>query len=113
MSKLEVVDADNWEEFLAAPVAVLMLARTGCGACAAWTEELVEALEADPDAWPTVRFGKVHLDKPGLADFKRANRWMADIEGLPTTVIFADGERVKTFAGGGMARLGNRLKRFV
>ena len=54
---------------------------------------------------------KILLDKPGLASFKRANPWVAELESLPSTQIYVAGERVKSFFGGGMARLESRLQR--
>ena len=52
-----------------------------------------------------MRFGKVLLDTPGLAGFKRANPWVADLDVLPSTQIYVRGERVMSFAGGGVSRL--------
>lgn len=110
MSRLEMIDGSNWEEFVRSGRAVLMLAKTGCPACASFTEELSSALEADPSRWPGVRFGKMILDKGGLASFKRASPWLGEVKDLPYTVIFVGGERAKSFAGGGVERLDGRLQ---
>jgi hypothetical protein len=110
VSRLEQVDAASWESFVGSPLAVLMLAKTGCAACAAWTQEL-EAELARPDFWPEVRFGKMYLDQGGLARFKRANEsWLADVHDLPYTVLYVRGQRFKSFAGGGIERLESRLR---
>jgi hypothetical protein len=110
MSRLEMIDGGNWKDLLAAPVAVLMLAKSGCAACAAWTEELSARL-ADAGFWPEVRFGKMVLDQRGLTEFKRQNgAWLAEVHDLPTNVLYVAGERVKQFAGGGLERLEGRLR---
>lgn len=111
MSRLEQLDGETWEQFVSAPVAVLMLGMTTCENCKRWTAELEAAL-ADEAFWPDVRFGKVTLDDraAGLSDFKRSNRWLAEVDALPYNVIFKAGERVKTFPGSGLERLENRLK---
>lgn len=113
MSRLKNIDASNWEEFVRhSPAAVLLIGKSDCDNCARWSQELEAYLEA-PDRWPQVRFGKVLLDKPGLAGFKRANPWLAELDVLPFNVIFVDGERSKSFAGGGVERLETRLGRIL
>ena len=109
MSRLEQLDGQTWEEFLRAPVAVLMLGKSDCEACAAWTAELEDFLAADTE-WPHVRVGKILLDKGGLVGFKRAHPWIAELDVLPFTQIFVNGERWKSFAGGGRERLLARLR---
>jgi hypothetical protein len=110
--RLETIDGQNWESFVAAPVAVLTLGKSDCEACAAWTAELSGWLESD-EAFRDVRFGKLLLDTPGMTSFKRANPWLADIDSLPFNLIYAGGERVKQFAGGGVERLVSRLERLA
>jgi hypothetical protein len=109
VAALELIDGGNWEDFLAAPVAVLMLGKSDCPACAAWTDELTRFLDADTE-WPNVRFGKVLLDKGGLIGFKRAHPWIAELDVLPFNQIFLAGARGKSFAGAGVERLVNRLR---
>lgn len=108
MARIESVDRSSWQEFTAAPLAVLMLAKTTCGHCAQWTEDLARFLEGDRD-FTDVRFGKLYLDQPGLVEFKRQNPWLAEVDDLPTNVLYRDGERVKTWVGGGVERLRSRL----
>jgi hypothetical protein len=110
MSRLEKIDGAAWREFVAAPVAVLVLGKTTCPACQEFTQAL-DAVLADPARWPGIRFGKMLLDEPGLSDFKRTNRWLADVDTLPFTQIYIGGERWKDFAGGGVERLQRRLER--
>jgi hypothetical protein len=109
MSRLEKLDGDTWRDFLAAPVAVLVLGKTTCPVCQEYGAELEEFLAGDT-RWPNVRFGKILLDERGLTDFKRASPWLADVDALPFTQIYRNGERWKDFAGGGVDRLRSRLE---
>jgi hypothetical protein len=108
MSTLEILDRDTWEGFLGSPVAVLVLAKTDCQHCKDWAAEL-EPYLAGGTAPAGVRFGKIYLDKPGLIAFKKAHPWIVEVNVLPFTAIFKGGEKVKTFAGGGLDRLTSRL----
>ena len=109
MDRLERVDKGNWRDFVAAPVAMLMIGTSDCAACAAWTEELETFLAQDTE-FTTVRFGKMLLDEGGLVDFKRANPWLAEVDVLPFNQIWVKGERSKNFAGSGVDRLVPRLR---
>ncbi|MEZ6197833.1 MAG: hypothetical protein R3F20_19255 [Planctomycetota bacterium] len=113
MKTLEMIGPDNWREFLAAPVAVLMLGKSTCDACTQWSGELSEYLAGENLEFSDVRFGKLLLDQRGLIDFKKENPWIAEITALPFTIIFRSGEKVKEFAGGGIDRLTNRLERVL
>jgi hypothetical protein len=106
---LEKIDGGNWRDFIAAPLAVLMLGKSDCAACAAWTDELEQFLAGDGE-WKHVRFGKMLLDQGGLIDFKRANPWLAEVDVLPYNLIYVRGEKVKEFPGGGTDRLVSRLR---
>ena len=108
MARLETVDGGSWRQFIASPLAVLVIGKSDCPACAAWSEELERFLSADA-AWPDVRFGKMLLDKGGLIEFKRANPWLADVEELPFNVLYVRGDRSKSWPGGGIERLTSRL----
>ena len=107
--RLEAIDGASWEAFLGAPWAVLMLGKTDCEHCQEYTEELHVYLGGDAPG--DVRFGKMLLDRGGLAGFKRANPWLADLDVLPYTLIYRGGEKVAEFAGGGIGRLQARLER--
>jgi hypothetical protein len=111
MERLEAIDGSNWEAFLQAPWAVLMLGKSDCEHCAAYTEELHGFLGADTTNHPDVRFGKMLLDRGGLASFKRANPWLAEVDVLPYTLIYQGGQKRSEFAGGGVERLQARLER--
>jgi hypothetical protein len=108
MGRLETVDGGSWHDFVASPLAVLVIGKSDCAACAAWSEELERFLAADAE-WGHVRFGKMLLDKGGLIDFKRANPWLADVDELPFNVLYVRGERTKSWPGGGVERLTTRL----
>lgn len=108
MDRLELLDKDNWQDFLSAPAAVLMLGKSDCAACNAWTEELQSFLASD-QLWTHIRFGKILLDQRGLIEFKRANPWLSEVNDLPFTAMYKNGQREKTFVGGGTERLLNRL----
>jgi len=110
MSRLEAIDGSNWETFVGSPWAVLMLGKTDCEHCIGYTEELQGFLGADR-TYGDVRFGKMLLDKGGLASFKRANPWLADVDVLPYTLIYRAGAKLAEFAGGGLPRLQARLDR--
>lgn len=110
MPRLEAIDGTTWEGLLAAPWSVLMLGKSDCEHCAEYTEELHAFLAADT-TYTDVRFGKILLDRGGLASFKRANPWLADVDVLPYTLIYRGGAKVAEFAGGGIGRLQARLER--
>ena len=112
MGRLETIDGGNWQAFIESPRAVLMLGKSDCANCARWTEELTTFLEADSE-FSEVRFGKMLLDQRGLIEFKKANPWLAEVDVLPYNVIYGAGERLKSFAGGGLDRLLNRLRRLA
>ena len=108
--RLEAIDGTNWEAFLGAPWAVLMLGKSDCDHCHELTGELHSYLSGEV-APADVRFGKMLLDRGGLATFKRANPWLAEVDVLPYTLIYRGGEKVAEFAGGGVGRLQARLDR--
>lgn len=112
MAKIETVDGTNWREFVGAPTALLMLSKTDCANCTTWTDELTGYLETD-HPYENVRFGKVVLDRPGLAEFKREHPWIADLDDLPHNVVFVDGERTESWTGGGLERMITRLDRVL
>ncbi|MCC6620567.1 MAG: hypothetical protein IT385_04895 [Deltaproteobacteria bacterium] len=108
--QLEMIDGQTWREFVGSDVAVLMLGKSDCEACARWTEELNAFLASEP-GFAGVRFGKMLLDQRGLTDFKRDNgAWLKDVDVLPFNLIYRQGKIEKSFAGSGLDRLTNRLR---
>lgn len=115
MIELEILDGESWESFLASDTAILMIGKTDCAACNAWTEELTAFLGTEDAArFEGMRFGKILLDTRGLASFKRAHgEWLKDVTNLPYNLIYRSGEQHKTWYGGGVERLTNRLDRLI
>ena len=111
-SRLELLDRETWQDFLSATTAVLILGKSDCESCATWTAE-VESFLRDDTEWTNVRFGKIDLDRGGLAAFKKANTWLADVTDLPFTIVYVDGDRKKEFLGSGIQRLINRMRRVI
>ncbi|MDP6869515.1 MAG: hypothetical protein QGI21_01930 [Candidatus Poseidoniaceae archaeon] len=105
---MEILGPKDWEEFLNAPIAVLVLGKAGCAACEKWSEKLSHF--QIPDG---VRIGKIMLDAPGFGRFKIANEWVANVDALPFNTLYINGEIMKSWAGGGLERLQNRLNRFI
>lgn len=100
------------EAFLSEPgVAVLVLTKHHCAACAVWSEQ-IEAIPAEPP-FAGVRFAKLILDQPGLREFKRSSPWLREVTDLPYNVIYVDGQVVARFPGGGVPRLATRLARLA
>jgi hypothetical protein len=112
LAELELLGRDDWEDFLSAPLAVLILGKNGCAACEQWTLDLQQWFDSgqSPEG---AKFGKLILDTPGLGRFKIAHPWVSEVDVLPYNAIYIDGERVKEWAGGNIPRLTNRLNRYL
>lgn len=112
MPDLEMLNRDNLDDFLAAPLAVVILAKSDCNACKEWSGELTEHFQSElSPVWDGVRVGKLELDQPGLGSFKKANPWLANVDSLPYNLIYSHGEQKKAYLGSGIERLENRLQR--
>lgn len=109
MVDVELLTKDNWQDFLKEAKAVLMLGKTTCEACKEWTADLKEWSDS-PEG---IRFGKINLDEPGWGRFKLQEKWVSEVDVLPFNAIYIDGENKKSWAGGGLDRLSNRLNRFL
>ena len=109
MVDIKLLTKDNWQDFLKEPKVVLMLGKTTCEACKEWTADLKEWSDS-PEG---VRFGKINLDEPGWGRFKLQEKWVSEVDVLPFNAIYIDGENKKSWAGGGLDRLSNRLNRFL
>lgn len=110
--RLQLLGPETWQPFLSSPAAVLVLTKTDCAACASWSAELETFLSSD-DRWQVVPFGKLLLDQPGLAAFKRASPWLRDVTDLPFNAIYVGGELAGSFLGAGVPRLVARLERLL
>ncbi|MEL6342241.1 MAG: hypothetical protein AAFV53_03860 [Myxococcota bacterium] len=115
MAQIEVLDRETLPAFLESPLAVLILTKSDCGACTAWSEELAAFLsELDGgDPLTGIRYGKLILNQPGLGFFKKESLWLREVNDLPFNAIYKDGEMARSFAGSGTTRLLNRLKRLM
>ena len=111
MFRLNSLDGQSWEEVWNAPRALILLGKTDCPACHAWSAELDEKL-ADASVCADVVFGKLTLDQPGLGSFKKAHpEILAAASDLPFNLLLIDGQVVKQWFGGGWERFENRLRR--
>lgn len=110
--EIEVIDGTNWKSFVSGDgVVFLMLGKSDCGACNAWTDELKGFLAEDARFQGKVRFGKMLLDQRGLTDFKREHgEWLKDVHDLPFNLLWVGGEKKKSWPGNGVDRLTNRLE---
>lgn len=139
MRRLETPAGEAWRELVEAPIALIVLAKSTCPVCRAWTEELSAFLETDR-RWTELRVGRIFLyeeddrseeaaddeEEDGTPDaiaralsaatgppggFARANRdWLGEVQDLPHNVLYVRGERVKSWPGAGLDRLINRLE---
>lgn len=89
------VNDQNIADVLGADRGVLLLTKSTCGSCASYQKE-IEA-QYDRGRLNDVVIGKIVLDQPGAGQFKRANPWIAELEHLPYTVLYRNGERVDQF----------------
>ena len=110
MGCLETLTDENYREFLAKGMRVLLLTQRDCPHCRAWTGEVSEFLKSDDD-WKKVRFAKIDLESGEIEEFKKANDWLEFIPGVPFNVIFVEGQPTNSFAGSGVKRMVKRLKR--
>lgn len=108
MSGLETIHGTNWGDLLAAPASLLVLGRSDSAASGMWAEELATFLESD-ETWSHVRFGYLQLDREGLDELERAHPWIAAVCEVPTNLLFLNGVKKKTWLGGVVKRLEERL----
>jgi hypothetical protein len=90
------VDDENVASVVNAPRGALILAKDGCGSCAAYEAEIRRLQERDMLGDLVV--GKLMLTQSGSRAFKRSNPWLSTLEHLPYTVLYASGEKVDEFA---------------
>jgi hypothetical protein len=115
MPEFETIGPDNWKDFVEAkPAAMLVIGKHDCDHCNSWSAELVEFLAGEGAApFKEVRFGKIDLKQRGLIEFRKATPFLKDLDVLPYNVIYVNGEPAKQFAGAGVERMTNRLKRVL
>ncbi len=112
MTDMSIIDitGENWSEFLQSDFALLILGKTDCQACKRWAEDLSDALAGG--RFNGLKVGKMMLNTGGLGPFKRSQDWLADeVKDLPYNTLWKNGERVKSWPGGGIERLETRFER--
>lgn len=110
MTQVQSLDRTTIAPFLEQPDCLLILSKSDCDACNRWQVELDAWLGTEGNELP-MPVGKLNLDQRGLGDFKRNHTWIQDVDSLPFNVIFKGHEIHKKFAGTGIERLLNRLRR--
>jgi hypothetical protein len=83
-------------QFLEAEYAALILAKSTCGRCAAYEQEILKLQHKG--ALEGVAMGKLVLDAPGALRFKKENPWLSCLQALPYTLLFLRRELVDHFA---------------
>lgn len=107
--ELQMLNGETWRDFMGQDKVFLMLGKSDCAACNAWTTELEQHLGEGFEA-SGFKFGKLLLDQKGLTDFKREQgSWLKDVHDLPWNLLIVGGEHKKTWAGGGFDRLTTRI----
>jgi hypothetical protein len=74
---------------------VLILSKSDCGYCAAYQRD-IDAYQEE-GLIDGMSIGKLVLNEPGVAQFKRDNRWMADLSFLPHTLVYHRGQVIDSF----------------
>jgi len=64
MKRLQKLDGESWREFINAPIAMIVLGKSTCPVCRAWSKELAAFLETD-QRWSDVRFGEIFIYEGG------------------------------------------------
>jgi len=90
------VDDETVEGVTGAPHGALILAKDGCGSCAAYEAEIQRLQERE--LLGDLVVGKLMLTQPGSRVFKRANPWLGAVDDLPYTVLYSNGDRIDGFA---------------
>lgn len=108
---LEVVNDSNFEEYLASPVAFLLIGKEGCGPCMEWKASLSSVLIEGSKLPSGIRFGRVMIGEDGLTNFMRTyGDWLTSMESMPYNSVWVNGVLVKEWSGGGdLDRLIHRL----
>lgn len=101
------VNDKNLDEVAGAACGVLILAKSDCGHCVQYAEEIEARQRAG--GLEGVVVGKLLLDAPGSGRFKLKNPWIAKLPTLPYTLVFSEGTTQAHFAASKAAYLEERL----
>ena len=88
---------DSLAALLVAERAVVVLVCSGCDACVAYEADL--ARHRDAGDLPGIALGALAIDGDGAPRFTHAHAaWLADLDFLPCTLLYARGRLVEEFA---------------
>ena len=90
------VNDQNLKDVVEADLGVLILAKSDCGYCASYEQDILQLIGRGKLQGVTI--GKLVLDAPGSGRFKRDNPWLAGLKTLPYTLLYRKGERVDEFS---------------
>lgn len=102
------INDSNFEDFLKAEYAVLVLGKSDCGNCYEY-DKGISGIVNKPE-YATVSFGKIVLDEPGSIMVKKNNPWISKLEYLPYTVLCRGGQKVEEFAASNARYLEEKLQ---
>ena len=105
------VDDATIGDLLAAERAVVILTKSTCGACTRYQQDIVRLM--DRGAFKGIVIGKLTLDRPGGARFKRDNPWVSEVSFVPYTVLYREGEPVNAFAASKASFLAEQIEDYL
>lgn len=108
---LRDIDDATIGDLLAAERAVIILTMSHCGACAHYQQDIARLM--DQGAFKGLVIGKLTLDRPGSARFKRDNRWVSEVPFVPYTVLYREGEPVNAFAASKASFLAEQVEDYL
>jgi hypothetical protein len=101
------VDDRNLDEVRDANLGALILTTSDCDHCVQYQAEIAALRERG--RLREVVIGKMVLDRPGSAGFKRDNPWLAGLKNLPHTLVYQRGAKVDEFSASRGAYLLERI----
>jgi hypothetical protein len=107
-SEIARVNDHNLGDLLRSEHAMLILSRRDCNPCMAFQEALDALL--DQGQLHEISIGKMVLNEPGSARFKRANPWLADLRVLPYVILYRRGREQNRFVPSSAAHLMRQLE---
>lgn len=105
------VDDATIGDLLAEERAVVILTKSTCGACARYHQDIARLM--DRGAFKGIAIGKLTLDRPGGARFKRDNPWVSEVSVVPYTVLYREGEPVNAFAASKASYLAEQIEDYL